>query len=385
MRNIANSDLTAAQRRVLGMPLNQHMAVKGIAGSGKTILAIKRIKRILEDNSNAKVLFIVYNKTLQNFIDNVIRDEGIRGNVRIVTFAKWYKDNFGEMPGFDWDRIGENLTKDMGDLNSYHYIIVDECQDIGLSVYRAFGESGAVLSVFGDNSQRITKQATEVEDIHEELGFTERAQKLNENYRNGRLTVEVARQFCTTENASFLAGQVVRGDGQMPLAREFALREDELKFIRNICIDFGMHKSIGIISGRNDHIKQIYNALSDIQDLTIQRFYRDLYEEDRKAYFDLRIADRGVFIINYPACKGLEFDYVILPFLDETLHRETSEALNQFYVAITRTHADGRLFFTYCSSGGKPSVLDRIPSEAVEWVRCERKETLQVPPDDIPF
>lgn len=45
MRNVQTSNLTLAQRRILNMPVNHKMAIKGIAGSGKTILAIKRIKK----------------------------------------------------------------------------------------------------------------------------------------------------------------------------------------------------------------------------------------------------------------------------------------------------------------------------------------------------
>ena len=392
MKNFANSDLTAAQRRILAMPLDQHLAVKGIAGSGKTVLAIKRIKKILETKKHANILFIVFNKTLQNFIENVLYEEGIVNSVTIVTFHKWFLDNFKEKAGFNWDSIGEKLTNNIGNIDTYDYIVVDECQDLGLPIFEAFDKCGAVLSIFGDNSQRIRKQASEIELIHETLNFTERAQKLNENYRNGRFTVEVAKNFCTTENASFLSGQVVRGDGQKPAIRRFNSVDEELKFIRNICIDFGQNKSIGIIVDSPNYIRMIYEAIKDIQGISIQRFYQELFKDDRNAFYNFSIGEKGVTIVNYSTCKGLEFDYVILPFLDKTHFKQSSEDLNKLYVAITRTYVEGRLYFTCCRKERAPFVLNQIPSEFIEEDNTEvietpaiNKDRFGIPDDDLPF
>jgi superfamily I DNA/RNA helicase len=381
MRNVQTSDLTLAQRRILNMPINQNMAIKGIAGSGKTILAIKRIKKILDHNNQARILFLVFNKTLQVFIQNAIIEEGIMNRVDIKTFHKWYKDELNEMAGFNWDAIGLKMQESQA-MNNYDYLIIDECQDLGLPIYNAIGKcKNLTFSIFGDNSQRITRKATEIEDIHYTLDIEERVQRLNENYRNGTLLMEVAKEFCTTENADILAGQIVRGQGEKPEIREFNNLEEEIKFIKNICANFGANHSIGIILKEqgNVSVRSLYDQIQDLDGIEVQRMYKGLYDDDRDAYFRLRVGEVGVTILGYNICKGLEFDYVILPFLKCNLFGKSDEEKNNFYVAITRTRFEGKLFLSYNKESGKSDFIDMIPEKSVDLIATESVQTIEEP------
>jgi superfamily I DNA/RNA helicase len=63
--------LNVEQRKIVELEPSGHMLIKGVAGSGKTTVAIRRIPFLVnhycfEENDN--VLLITFNKTLRNFI-----------------------------------------------------------------------------------------------------------------------------------------------------------------------------------------------------------------------------------------------------------------------------------------------------------------------------
>lgn len=62
--------LNIDQRRIVDSEVNGHMLIRGVAGSGKTTVAVARIPILLEDYCKEadKVLLLTYNKTLINYI-----------------------------------------------------------------------------------------------------------------------------------------------------------------------------------------------------------------------------------------------------------------------------------------------------------------------------
>jgi len=100
--------LTGEQKNVLFLPVKNPIQIKGVAGSGKTTVALYRAKHLLDTQSNlfneAKVAIFTYNKTLAAYITRIshkieggyqqdsdelkpINEPGI--NVTITNFHKW--------------------------------------------------------------------------------------------------------------------------------------------------------------------------------------------------------------------------------------------------------------------------------------------------------
>ncbi|MFZ2259016.1 MAG: transcriptional repressor LexA [Clostridiaceae bacterium] len=92
--------LNMEQRRIVELEPNGHMLVKGVAGSGKTTVAVRRIPFLLNHychEADDKVLLVTFNKTLVNYIKyqyNKVEDEepnqirffdGIKKEVEIST------------------------------------------------------------------------------------------------------------------------------------------------------------------------------------------------------------------------------------------------------------------------------------------------------------
>lgn len=100
--------LKGEQKRVLFLPVTEPIQIKGVAGSGKTTVALYRAKHLLDTYSNlfneAKVAIFTYNKTLVKYINAItpqitggyhqdtddIKPTKPRGlNVSVTSFHKW--------------------------------------------------------------------------------------------------------------------------------------------------------------------------------------------------------------------------------------------------------------------------------------------------------
>lgn len=73
--------LNMEQKRIIELEPSGHMLVKGVAGSGKTTVSVKRIPYLLSHfcgDKNDNVLLLTFNKTLLNYIKyqyNKIEDQ----------------------------------------------------------------------------------------------------------------------------------------------------------------------------------------------------------------------------------------------------------------------------------------------------------------------
>lgn len=106
--------LIGEQKNVLFLPVKKPILIKGVAGSGKTTVAIYRAKHLLDTQSNlfqqSNVAIFTYNKTLANYLKELLPH--VRGgyskdsdeikpvssdglNVTVVNFHKWAYDFAG--------------------------------------------------------------------------------------------------------------------------------------------------------------------------------------------------------------------------------------------------------------------------------------------------
>ncbi|WP_236915336.1 UvrD-helicase domain-containing protein [Clostridium sp. Cult2] len=93
--------LNLEQRRIVELEPNGHMLVKGVAGSGKTTVAVRRIPFLLHHycpNEDDKVLLVTFNKTLLNYI-KYLYDKAEEENYQLEIFSK--NDNNVEITTID--------------------------------------------------------------------------------------------------------------------------------------------------------------------------------------------------------------------------------------------------------------------------------------------
>ena len=80
-KEVNSLKLNVEQRRIVELEPNGHMLIKGVAGSGKTTVSVRRIPFLLNHYCHEKddrVLLVTFNKTLLNYIKyqyNKVEDE----------------------------------------------------------------------------------------------------------------------------------------------------------------------------------------------------------------------------------------------------------------------------------------------------------------------
>lgn len=103
-------NLTGEQKKVLFLPATNPIQIKGVAGSGKTTIAMYRAKHLVETYSDlfreADIMVFTFNKSLTQYIQSLLpyviggydQESGLRKSsskglsVRVSTFHKWAFD-----------------------------------------------------------------------------------------------------------------------------------------------------------------------------------------------------------------------------------------------------------------------------------------------------
>ena len=135
--------LTDMQRQLLDFMAKRKLAaICGVAGSGKTILAMAKAQELAR--AGMRTLFLCYNKPLKEWIKKVVKDDadgnlvvnnyhGLAVNVCAKAGIEFWPENEGELPQSFWEEDVPSRLMDaldvLGDEHKFDAVIVDEGQD----------------------------------------------------------------------------------------------------------------------------------------------------------------------------------------------------------------------------------------------------------------
>jgi hypothetical protein len=154
-----------AQTELITSKSNDRRKVKGVAGSGKTMVLAKRAVNAFK-RAGKPVLILTYNLSLRNYIrDRIsnVREQFEWKNFHIYNYHTFFKvesNNYGiPINSFsDWDNE-HHFKPIIGDINKYETILIDEVQDFKQEWLRLlinyFLIDQGELVVFGDEKQNI--------------------------------------------------------------------------------------------------------------------------------------------------------------------------------------------------------------------------------------
>ena len=370
-------DLSKDQDAALALPIDgQHLIVGG-PGTGKSVVALLRVRRLA--NESADYCFLAYNKLLDQSSRHLF-GSGLKAS----TLETWFRDRWSEFfnerlplqpPQFngyqaiDWMAVTDRLQA--GNIpqlpQALPFLVVDEGQDMPPAFYNALTNLGYEhFYVVADQNQQIhPDKCSSRQDIENALAISPAdTLELQANYRNTRPIAQLAQHFYPADPASPKPDlpQAKSGVSTPELWRYGNGAAQTLEGIAELILQMSDRKPgmlIGIITPNNQVREKFVKVLNGTNPALDCDKQINTFATRQAAALDF--GQGGIMVINAQACKGLEFDTVILADIDEHQPRHNRDALmKRFYVMVARAREQVVLLRT---GTPVPAIDDLLPKD----------------------
>jgi len=385
-------DLNKDQDEALALPLEgQHLIIGG-PGTGKSVVALLRARRLAEVQKRNRIL--VYNHLLNGSNRHLF---GSTESLRSNTWEKWFRDMYryifsksvpttrqeslSAYQPIDWIAVEEeaaNTNEEKGPpLNADFFLLIDEGQDMPPQFYSTLVGWGAEnFYVVADQNQQLQPdKCSSRQDIENALAIDTRdTLELKANYRNTRPIAQMAQHFYPADPAT------PRPDlpGPKPSAASPELwtygstgQQSLNEIVERILklSDRFPSKLIGIITSDNRIREKFYGALTEANP-TLDNGKPPIQSFVSGQQQPLDFRQGGIMVINAQSCKGLEFDIAILADIDQHKPKNDIYTLkSRFYVMVAR----GREQVILLRTGNTcPVVESLLPNDPTVLVRKEQ-------------
>ena len=365
-------DLSKEQEAARALPREgQHLIVGG-PGTGKSVLALIRARRHRQERDDYR--FLVFNHLLHRASDQLF-GTGFVG----TTWDGWFRSIFREIVGqpvptqepndngyreIDWTGVDEIVQAVPQGSERRPFLVIDEGQDMPPEFYGTLVNLGFDrFFVVADQNQQIKDANSSRQQIQDHLALDPHdVIELRQNYRNHYRVAKLAREFYTGDPASPPPDLPAQAGGTVPIL--YCYEEDSLNEVaRRILLltDQDPRQLVGVIAPNNRVRKRYVDALRSAEvRLDNSRPPIKTYHGEHRA--EVAFDQGGVLVINAQACKGLEFDTVVLADIDEHYFRrgDPDVAKRLFYVMVAR--AKERVFL-FMKRDGRKDVEGILPAD----------------------
>lgn len=346
---IKESELDDDQIKVLMATLDKSCIVAGCAGSGKSVLALIKTQRVQKEfGNNYKV--IVFTKALCHYMNAGKEELGLHNDF----YYHWHWKN----------RLS---------CSSADYIIVDEIQDFSKEEITEFiAATNKNFFFFGDTAQSIyegLKTTIPVDEIRYQLPSNKPVKNF-ELYRNYRLPIPVAKVALQVgvDAGPYIESTYKSPETAKPRFVKYSNQQEQLNAVHRI-IKNGNMTDVAILVPHNEDVKRVYDQLKALGGNYEMR-YNDK-EDWRNSKDSLNFNSTNPKIMTYHSAKGLQFETVFLPYIEEFSEEKTSDR-KALYVAMTRTYR--YLYVLY--SNHLPSPLSVVEEPLYETTEIDKIEDL---------
>ena len=160
-----NINYTKEQQELIRSEVRPRRKVKGVAGSGKTLVLAKRAVNA-HKRTGSRVLILTYNISLKNYIrDRIsdVREEFYWNNFYITNYHQFFKNEANRYlvpikSLQSWEDV-KFFEKVKNEINKYDVVLIDEVQDYLQEwidiIAKYFMHESTEFVVFGDEKQNI--------------------------------------------------------------------------------------------------------------------------------------------------------------------------------------------------------------------------------------
>jgi UvrD-like helicase family protein/AAA domain-containing protein len=351
-----------------------HRVIRGVAGSGKTVILVHRARLLAQLHSKDRVLVTCYNRSLKGFLERQLEP------YKNVTVATLHHQMYAILGMASEEPYRPDRTEDMAETarralaaldklanlgvnyegRLFDHVLVDEAQDLPLEALqfavRMLRHGSESLLVVADAAQTLSGRKG---FTWKEAGIvaTGRTRVLTRNYRNTRQILDFAWSFLSKEisigveldDPSDSTDVVVPPEasersGPLPVVQKCPSRDAEVLFIArqasewlkgdvapgDVAILYGSRYAGG---GGFNWIDKIGMALDQAR----VPWYWPTDPSDPTGKATVGSRRDQVMLSTVHSAKGLEFPRVILcAFLDEHPPDRVAESRRLIYVGMTR-------------------------------------------------
>ncbi|GAA0343246.1 nuclease-related domain-containing DEAD/DEAH box helicase [Bacillus carboniphilus] len=388
---------------------SQNRLIRGVAGSGKTLILASRAKLLAKEHPDWNILILCYNISLARSIEQMIHhmmkepdslfdfdftsgEEVIQSNphnIKVRNFHAWLKNDLN-IQERDIPTIIEKLEKGEAILPMYDAVLIDEGQDFEGDwfqlVSNLLNPDTKSLLLVEDRAQTIYKRKRSyVQDTG--LSFQGRSKVLSINYRNTAQIVKFAWEFYQNKSklknkvvskeheGEIIAPQSTRRKGAEPaiiktdnffheakfVARQIKKLHEEKKVpLSEILILYRVKKTY-----KMDYISVLRRSLE--QD-GIGYYWLTENSETKRAF---EKDDNRVKISTIDSSKGLDFQAVFIVNIDNmpfALEEDKEREASLLYIGMTR--AKEFLCLSYSGESEFTRYLDQVEAHK-KLVRSE--------------
>lgn len=371
-KRLLREQLDSEQNKAKNYSASGHSLVRGVAGSGKSLVLRSRIEKIINEFDD--ILILSYNRFMNGWLKSKLKGYINHKNIECLTFHSWAYRNLGY--DYKWDEDDESrkevITLAQNSKIKYQAILIDEAQDFYDEWFQAVlevldNDTNSLFFVY-DNTQSVYGKPHRRKSnwSWNKLGInvTGRSQVFDLNYRNTPEILEAAWQFIlpalartdmkVEKREKGKDGKVIKtpGIGSIIEPKKKLSRSSNIKpllvqinyenmpeeIAQQVQYALKSHKdsSIGILT--HPQQKGLRQAISkELKQLGIPHLAPQ-YSRDR----DANVVDRPYVIVDsWNALKGVEFDAVILAGIDQVFghphdSNEDFEEKAGLYTAMTR-------------------------------------------------
>lgn len=377
--------LTKDQEEARALPMRDQHLVVGGPGTGKSVVALMRAQRLARNEKD--YLFLVYNWLLNWAGGQLVND------LKKATWDSWFRGVYNQHTGeqipciepktpggyrpIDWAQTLKKCKEFSSSDRDLTFLVIDEGQDMPPAFYQSLFELGFEnFYVVADQNQRITEVNSSRKDLVEQLLIKhEDVLELNTNFRNSYSTAALARHFCPNDPASPKPDLPEQNDSvEAPIFFEYENTQLDAVFRRILkLVDRDPRTLVGVITP-NDTVRVNYvNRLTSVTvSLDNPRCLVQTYSSGQRE--EVRFDQGGVIVINQQSCKGLEFDFVVLPDIDQYWQDENDpdDLKRRFYVMVSRAKRRVIMLREKLKTGAIDDILPKDERLLQRWPKEEK-------------
>lgn len=394
--------LDEQQNKARNFSLQGHSLVRGVAGSGKSLVLRNRVEKLIDEGYD-DILVLCYNRFMNGWINSKLEEKRLSLNVECKTFHSWaYRIGYD----FKWDDYDAARKKIVSLAEAkikhrYQAILIDEAQDFYDEWFQAMlsavnPETNSIFFVY-DNTQSVYGQEHRRKSgwSWSKLGFNVqgRSQIFELNYRNTPEILELAWQFIIpylekanmkTGKRSEVGGQIghivepvkksTRSSSIKPLLVKSNLSATTIAQQVKLALNSHPESSIGVLLHPNES-KSFKQEISQVLWSLGIKNHAPMTTQQR----DHDVVNRPYVVIDsWNALKGVEFDAVIIAGIDQVKDLASPDEDFQekagLYTAMTRARDHLIMLYQYETPAvnqirqilASPDVLDNDSTASIK-------------------